>query len=140
MESDHFFTQKGYELQNQEELSASMEDYLEMIYRLLRESHCVRIHDLADHLHVKPSSASKMVTVLKEKGYVEFERYGYLTATKKGQDTGDYLLYRHDILHRFLCLLNHSENELEQVEKIEHYIDKRTVKNLENLLEKKTLL
>ena len=79
-----------------------------------------------------------MVTVLKEKGYVEFERYGYLTATKKGQDTGDYLLYRHDILHRFLCLLNHSENELEQVEKIEHYIDKRTVKNLENLLEKKS--
>lgn len=137
---NHFFTQKGYELQNSEGLSASMEDYLEMIYRMLKESPCVRIQSLAAQLHVKPSSASKMVAVLKEKGYIEFEHYGYLTATKKGQEAGDYLLYRHDILHRFLCLLNRSENELEQVEKIEHYIDKRTVKNLEKLLEKKTLL
>lgn len=137
---NHFFTQKGYELQNSEELSASMEDYLEMIYRLLKESPCVRIQSLSEQLHVKPSSASKMVASLKEKGYIEFEHYGYLTATKKGQETGDYLLYRHDVLHRFLCRLNQSENELEQVEKIEHYIDKRTVKNLEKLLEEKTLL
>lgn len=85
MESSRFFTQKGYELQNQEELSASMEDYLEMIYRMLQESQCVRIHALAKQLHVKPSSASKMVTALKEKGYIEFEHYGYLTATKKGR-------------------------------------------------------
>lgn len=135
MESNRFFTQKGYELQNQEELSASMEDYLEMIYRMLRESQCVRIHALAEQLHVKPSSASKMVASLKEKGYIEFEHYGYLTATKKGQETGDYLLYRHDILHRFLCRLNQSENELEQVEKIEHYLNKNTIENLEKLLQ-----
>lgn len=135
MESNRFFTQKGYELQNQEELSASMEDYLEMIYRMLRESQCVRIHALAEQLHVKPSSASKMVASLKEKGYIEFEHYGYLTATKKGQETGDYLLYRHDILHRFLRRLNQSENELEQVEKIEHYLNKNTIENLEKLLQ-----
>lgn len=139
MESNRFFTQKGYELQNQEELSASMEDYLEMIYRMLRESQCVRIHALAEQLHVKPSSASKMVASLKEKGYIEFEHYGYLTATKKGQETGDYLLYRHDILHRFLCRLNRSENELEQVEKIEHYLNKNTIENLEKLLQSGTL-
>lgn len=139
MDSNRFFTQKGYELQNQEELSASMEDYLEMIYRMLRESQCVRIHALAEQLHVKPSSASKMVAALKEKGYIEFEHYGYLTATKKGQETGDYLLYRHDILHRFLCRLNRSENELEQVEKIEHYLNKNTIENLEKLLQSGTL-
>ena len=35
-------------------------------------------------------------------------------------ELGSYLLFRHDILHRFFCQINHSENELEQVEKVEH--------------------
>ena len=111
-----------------------MEDYLEMICRMLLEKDVVRIQELSAQLHVKPSSASKMVGTLKEKGYLQFEKYGYLTATQKGREAGNYLLYRHEVLHRFLCLLNHTENELEQVEKIEHYIDKRTVENLARLL------
>ena len=89
-------------------------------------------------LHVKPSSASKMVGTLKEKGYIQFEKYGYLTATAKGREAGNYLLYRHEVLHRFLCLLNGTENELEQVEKIEHYIDKKTIENLAQLIERLT--
>lgn len=53
--------------------------------------------------------------------------------TDKGQETGNYLLYRHEVIHGFLCALNHSENELEQVEKIEHFLDRTTVKSLELL-------
>ena len=115
-----FYTQKGYELHNTDDLTASMEDYLEMICRMLKGQDIVRIQALSANLHVKPSSASKMVNALKERGYISFQKYGYLTATPKGLEVGEYLLYRHDILHEFLCLLNHSENELEQVEKIEH--------------------
>lgn len=133
MEHD-FYTQKGYELNCRDDLTASMEDYLEMICRMLREKEVVRIQELSSQLHVKPSSASKMVNTLKEKGYIQFERYGYLTATQKGMEEGRYLLYRHKVLHRFLCLLNGTENELEQVEKIEHYIDKRTIHSLSRLI------
>ena len=113
-----------------------MEDYLEMICRMLKGQDIVRIQALSENLHVKPSSASKMVNALKERGYISFQKYGYLTATPKGLEVGEYLLYRHDILHEFLCLLNHSENELEQVEKIEHYINRETVANLHLLLER----
>lgn len=130
----NFYTQKGYELNCHEDLTASMEDYLEMICRMLQKSSIVRIQALSEQLHVKPSSASKMVNTLKEKGYITFEKYGYLTATDKGMKAGSYLLHRHDILHRFLCLLNSTEDELEQVEKIEHYINKETVTNLEKLI------
>lgn len=49
---------------------------------------------------------------------------------------GNYLLYRHDVIHRFLCLLNHSEDELEQAEKIEHFLTCETVKNLDLLSQK----
>lgn len=37
------------------------------------------------------------------------------------------------MIHRFLCALNHSDSELEQVEKIEHFLNPNTVKNLELL-------
>ena len=133
---NNFYTQKGYELHNTDDLTASMEDYLEMICRMLKGQDIVRIQALSENLHVKPSSASKMVNALKERGYISFQKYGYLTATPKGLEVGEYLLYRHDILHKFLCLLNHSENELEQVEKIEHFINWETIENLHLLLER----
>ena len=133
---NNFYTQKGYELHNTDDLTASMEDYLEMICRMLKGQDVVRIQALSENLHVKPSSASKMVNALKERGYISFQKYGYLTATPRGLEVGEYLLYRHDVLHEFLCLLNHSENELEQVEKIEHFINRETVTNLQLLLER----
>ncbi|MDD3228796.1 MAG: iron dependent repressor, metal binding and dimerization domain protein [Oscillospiraceae bacterium] len=91
------------------------------------------MNELAEKLHIKPSSASKMVSNLKQAGYLEFEKYGYIVATKKGIETGNYLLYRHDVLRDFLCAINHSDNELEQVEKIEHFINKSTIEDLEKL-------
>ena len=130
-----FYTLKGYSLNENEKLTSSMEDYLEMICRILQKNEVVRIRELAENLHVKPSSASKMVNNLKEAGYIEFKKYGYIAITQKGLETGNYLLHRHRVLHDFLCLLNHTKDELEQVEKIEHFINKITIANLERLTE-----
>lgn len=134
MEQDGFYTLKGYQLHQTEEMTSSMEDYLEMICRLLTSAETVRVSDLAEHLHVKPSSASKMVGNLAQEGYLEYRRYGHIAATEKGREAGAYLLYRHEVVHRFLCLLNHTENELEEVEKMEHFLSEKTVRNLENLI------
>lgn len=131
-----FYTLKGYRLNESDGLTTSMEDYLEMICRLLQENEVVRIRELAEHLHVKPSSASKMVTHLKDSGYIEFQKYGYIAITEQGRQTGAYLLRRHQILNDFLCLLNGTDAELEQVEKIEHFISQTTVENLEKLTKK----
>lgn len=101
-----------------------------MIARILLEREVARIGELSERLHVRPSSASKMIQLLKGAGLVESEKYGYVSLTKKGREEGDYLLYRHKVVHRFLCVLNHTENELEQVEKIEHFLSRETVRNL----------
>ena len=119
-----FYTIKGYQIQEGAELTPAMEDYLEMICRLMETHTVVRLGELAEVLHVKPSSASKMIRLLSETGYINAE---------KGRLSGDYLLYRHDVLQRFLCLLNNTDNELEQVEKIEHFLDARTIENLAKL-------
>ena len=132
----NFHTLKGYELQENKIITYAMEDYLEMICRVCKTKKYVRINELANKLNVKASSVSKMVSQLKACGLVSFEKYGYIEPTPKGIELGSYLIYRHKVLHDFLCLVNESENELEQVEKIEHYMNKQTIENIENLYNK----
>ena len=104
-----------------------------------RDHGYTRVHLLAEHLNVKPSSASKMVDHLKDSGLVQAERYGCISPTAEGVALGDYLLYRHNLLNQFLCYINHSENELEQVERIEHFIDERTVRNISSFLNERSI-
>lgn len=125
---------KGYALQDGDTMSSAMEDYLEMICRCAEKPGYVRINTLAARLNVTPSSSSKMASKLKDGGYIEFERYGIITPSQKGWELGRYLLHRHDILHRFFCRLNQTENELRLVEQIEHYIDPTTIRNMERQL------
>jgi Mn-dependent DtxR family transcriptional regulator len=135
--ADGFYTMKGYTLQEDGKLdgklSSAMEDYLEMIARIHQQGETVTITSLSKLLHVKASSATKMVQQLAQSGFVNAEKYGDIFLTDIGYEVGDYLLYRHDVLHNFLCLLNNTNNELEQAEKIEHFLDERTVKNMELL-------
>lgn len=133
---NEFYTFKGYSsLKKGDTLTTAMEDYLEMMYRLYHNHENIRIKRLSEILHVKPSSASKMANILKTSGYVEFEKYGQISLTKKGKTMGDYLLYRHEILQQFFCYINHSDNELTLVEKIEHFINKETVDNIKTWLD-----
>ena len=134
-ENNKFYTLKGYALLENKEITSSMEDYLEMIYRIHSSGEAVRIGTLAESLNVKPSSASKMVGNLKKQSLVSSEKYGYIKLTDTGSELGQYLVSRHDTLHRFLCYVNQSENELEQVEKIEHFINVETVGNIKRLLD-----
>ena len=133
--SSQFYTFKGYALQDTSVITASMEDYLEMAYRLHARGDPIRIKSLADNLNVKPSSATKMIVNLKKQGLATSERYGYIRLTPEGLEMGNYLVLRHNIIHDLLCYINQSTNELEQVEKIEHFINPDTVMNMKRMLE-----
>ncbi|WP_138294770.1 MULTISPECIES: iron dependent repressor, metal binding and dimerization domain protein [unclassified Clostridium] len=132
-ENEDFRTLKGYDLNSPHKVTYAMEDYLEMICRYTREDGYARISTLSQTLHVKPSSSSKMVQNLKDCGLVDYEKYGIIKLTQEGTKLGEYLLYRHETLNRFFCLLNHSQGELELTEQIEHYITRDTLQNIEKL-------
>ena len=134
-----FYTLKGYDLAEEKGLTAAMEDYLEMLWRITKQGKEAHLKELAQQLHVKPSSASRMMTRLRERGYVDFQRYGAISLTDKGQQMGKYLLLRHQVVHQFLCWLNHSQEELEQAEKVEHFLNAPTVWNLKNFLEQQDI-
>ena len=135
-EQADFYTQKGYQMRKQQQMTGAMEDYLEMICRQARAEGYVRINFLAGRLNVRPSSASKMVYQLRELGLVSFEKYGLIRPTEEGAALGDYLLHRHDQLHRFFCWVNGTTDELEQVEQVEHYINETTLRNLAALMDR----
>lgn len=130
---DEFYTLKGYQINESGTLTTAMEDYLEMICRIAEENQTVRAGDLSKNLHVKPPSVTKMIQQLSRSGYIDAEKYGLIRLTEKGREAGQYLLYRHEVIRKFLCTLNKSLDQLEQVEKMEHFLDRTTVKNLDAL-------
>ncbi len=134
-ERSKFYTLKGYELYQNRDITSAMEDYLEMIVRLSEKGEEVRITQLADKLNVKPSSASKMADNLKRQELICFEKYGYIRLTESGRALGGYLILRHDVVSRLLCLINQTDDDLEEVEKIEHFLSPKTIGNMVRFLE-----
>ncbi|HKM39165.1 MAG TPA: hypothetical protein VJ036_02745 [bacterium] len=96
----NFYTFRGYHLRNKKHqgiLTPSMEDYLEMIYRLSKQVGHTRILELASSLNVQPPSASSMVQKLADHDWVQYEKYSLIRLTTKGRERGAYLLQRHHI-------------------------------------------
>jgi len=131
---EEFRTLNGYREAEASKITPSMEDYLEMIARLSADGEPVRVTALARKLHVTPSSATKMVAHLGENGCVYAERYGCVTLTEYGRNMGAFLMHRHDTIHRFFCMLNGTESELSQTEKVEHFIEPHTLSAMEDAL------
>lgn len=131
-ENKAFYTVRGYALLSQDEniLTPSMEDYLEMTYRLGKDKGYARASDLAEALNVQPPSASKMVQKLAEMGYFNYEKYGVIEFTELGRNAGEYLLRRHQTIEKFLMLLGVVNNTLEDTEKIEHTISEETYRQI----------
>lgn len=131
-----FYTVRGYErlMQMDKSVTPSMEDYLEMAYRLSREKGYTRIGDLAGALNVQPPSASKMVQKLAEASYISYEKYGAIELTEKGREMGDYLLKRHETIAEFLQIIGVTEGLLEETEKIEHNLSRKTVEQIMTLV------
>ncbi len=131
-----FYTLKGYTLLEHGWITSGMEDYLEMISRMSEQTAVVRISALAGALHVKPPSASKMAGNLRARDLIEFPKYGYITLTETGRALGAYLIRRHNAVNSLLCRINGTESELEETEKIEHFLSPRTVLHIEEFLSK----
>ena len=125
-----------YDYMKQANLTASEEDYIEMIYRNTIDKEDISVKDISTLLNVKPSSVSKMIIKLKKINIVNSKKYGHISLTAKGKKLGSFYLERHNILTQFLKTINKEKFNLEQVEKIEHFVDKVTIKNIKKNLKK----
>ena len=86
----------------QKPLTATMENYLEIIFTLSNEKPAVRVKDIAKRLGVKMPTVTNMLKTLNERGLIDYERYEYLELTPKGAQVGREIDKRHQILRSFL--------------------------------------
>ncbi len=135
MSDKDFYTFREYLRKDQEYLSPSAEDYVEMIYRLSREHGFTRVNDLATALNVQPPSVTKMIQKLSEMKFLKYEKYGFIILEALGLEKGAALLKRHNIVESFLKLLNVREGLLEETEKIEHMINNEILCGLHDLVD-----
>lgn len=126
---ENFYTFTEYMKKDEKGLTASMEDYLEMIYRLSIKTGYTRINDIAQALNVQPSSVTKMIQKFGEMDLLNYEKYGVITLSCEGKLRGEALLKRHEGIQKFLRFIGVEENKaLEETEKIEHVISIETLK------------
>lgn len=136
---DKYYTLKGYKLRSHNKITEAMEDYIEMIYKHTLDKKEISIKEISNLLNVKYSSTTNMLDRLKKLELVNYNKYKKVSLTDKGIHLGKYLLYRHNILTTFFKLLNKKDYHLEEVEKIEHYLNVKTIKNLERIINNKNL-
>jgi DtxR family Mn-dependent transcriptional regulator len=116
-------------------LSASLENYLETIVMLKKEKQYARIGDIAKSLNVKSSSVNVAINFLAENTLVIHEKYGYVDLTDKGEKIALEVQRKHDILYKFLHNLLFINEEVADKEacEIEHSVGVETVYKLERL-------
>jgi DtxR family transcriptional regulator, Mn-dependent transcriptional regulator len=113
-------------------LSSTMEDYLETIYELKQTNGVARVGEIASKLNVKSSSVNSALKYLSDQNLVVHEKYGYVGLTKEGEKTAADVKSKHDILFRFLTeflMINPKEAEKEAC-CIEHSISTETFERL----------
>lgn len=133
---NNYYTFNEYMKKNENLLTASMEDYLEMIYRLSFRSGFTRINELSDALNVHPPSATRMVQRLGEQNLLKYEKYGVIILKEEGKTLGEFLLKRHNIIETFLKRLGVPEDVLlVETEKVEHTISENTTKCFKSFID-----
>ncbi len=134
MNEDKFHTFREY---MDKELTASMEDYIEMIYRLSKKTGYTRIQELANNLNVQPPSATKMIQKLSELNLLKYKKYDVIVLEKDGKVLGKKLLMRHNTVEQLLRYIGVNEsNILSETEKIEHTISDNTLKCIKKYINK----
>jgi DtxR family Mn-dependent transcriptional regulator len=86
---------------NVEILSASLEDYLEAIYHIVRKKQAARAKDISDRLGVNRSSVTGALHSLSEKKLINYAPYDIITLTAKGETVAEDITRRHTVLRDF---------------------------------------
>ena len=122
---------------SEDNLTPTMEDYLEAIFVLSKEKRVVRVKDIAKRLEVKMPTVTGMLKTLSDKGMIDHEKYEYLELTEKGFHIGSQIDHRHQLLKSFLIdilQINHDQAD-EDACKMEHAVSPTTLERIVEFME-----
>lgn len=113
-------------------ISKSNEEYLKNIYVLFKKQGIVRVTDIAKKMGHTKASVNKAINILKEKEMLNYEPYGKIEITKKGEALARKTLEAYDIVYLFLKdVLNVKDDIAEfEAEKMKSALSDDTINNL----------
>ncbi len=105
-----------------EQLSASLEDYIEVIFHIVAEKKAARAKDIAERMGVTGASVTGALRALSKRELVNHQPYDIVTLTDKGAAVAEQVVGRHRTLKAFLVqVLGIAEDEAEDCAcKMEH--------------------
>lgn len=109
-------------MQNEERLSASLEDYLEVIALIIKEKKVARAKEIATVLKVSRSSVTEAFRALAKKKLINYAPYEVITLTNKGYVVSEDIIRRHKALKDFFIKILAVDENLADIGacKIEH--------------------
>ncbi|MCA1927189.1 MAG: metal-dependent transcriptional regulator [Calditerrivibrio sp.] len=115
-----------------DELTKSLEDYLETILILENKEGGARVTSIAKRLNVKKPAVTSALRMLSDKKFVIYTPYKVVKLTDEGRKLAESVLKRHQVITKFFVeLLNIPENVAENDAcKIEHVISEYTFNRL----------
>jgi DtxR family Mn-dependent transcriptional regulator len=113
-------------------VSPSLEDYVEVIFDLLREKGVARVADVARRKDVKMASVNNAIKRLAKEDLLTQENYKSISLTSKGTKLARQLDKRHSVLKRFLEEIIEINPKIANVDAcaIEHHVHKETINGL----------
>ena len=118
-------------------LSASLEDYLQAVYRIQSAKQAARPTDIAVAVGVNNSSVTGALRTLSGRGMVNYAPYDVITLTPEGKRLAEEIVRRHDVLIRFFTeVLNAEPEEAEATAcRVEHVISNEILDRLVRFVE-----
>jgi DtxR family Mn-dependent transcriptional regulator len=113
-------------------ISATLEDYLEAIARLIAEKGAARVNDVANELSVHKSTVTAALKRLARKRLVNYTPYGITTLTPQGREVADRVTRRHATLRDFLVDVLAVDPETADLNacRMEHAVDRKVAERL----------
>lgn len=119
-------------------MQESGEMYLETILVLSHKSDTVRAIDVGEYMGFSKPSVSRALSLLKEGGYVEVSKEGYLSLTPAGAEVASRIYERHRTLTKALIKLGVCETTASaDACKMEHDISNESFEAIKKFLNKK---
>lgn len=121
-----------------EKLTASLEDYLEVICNYTNLDKSVRAIDISKKLNVSRASVTEALKKLANKGYINYGRYETISLTESGKKIAQNVVSKHNILQSFFeKVLKLSEEEASiNACRIEHVITDNAFKRISDYISK----
>jgi len=117
-------------------LQESGEMYLETVLILSRKLKQVRSLDVAEYMGFSKPSISRAIGLLKNGGYINVDKDGFLTLTQEGTIIAEKIYERHTVLTGFLVKLGvEEEAAASDACKIEHVISDESFDAIKNFLQ-----